>query len=108
LPAEDEPELDRHADSYVGIAMTENQGTVRLAVSDDGAGIPGEFRQLVFERFVRIEGDRNRGSGGTGLGLSIVSDIVTRYGGTVRVTTSARGGATFVVEMPATMPQGQI
>jgi signal transduction histidine kinase len=94
----------RHADSYVGITMNENQGTVRLAVSDDGAGIPAEFRETVFERFVRIEGDRNRVSGGTGLGLSIVSDIVTRYGGTVRVTTSARGGATFVVEMPATVP----
>jgi signal transduction histidine kinase len=94
----------RHADSDVGITMNENQGTVRLTVSDDGAGIPAEFRETVFERFVRIEGDRNRVSGGTGLGLSIVSDIVTPYGGTVRVTTSARGGATFVVEMPATVP----
>ena len=91
----------RHAETYVGIAITESNGAVRLTVSDDGIGIPVELRRSIFDRFVRIEGDRNRGTGGTGLGLSIVSDIVDRYGGTVRATSSTRGGASFVVEMPA-------
>ena len=92
----------RHADSYVAITITENSGTVRMVVCDDGIGIPIEFRQSVFERFVRIEGDRDRKSGGTGLGLSIVWDIVHRYGGAVEVGTSTRGGAAFIVELPAT------
>ena len=91
----------RHAATQVAVSITEHNGTVRLAVSDDGSGIPIDFRQKVFERFVRIDGDRNRSSGGTGLGLSIVSDIVSRYGGTIHIATSTKGGATFVVELPA-------
>ena len=91
----------RHADRCVAITVGEVNGSVRLTVADDGPGIPIEFRESVFERFVKIEGDRNRASGGTGLGLSIVSDVVDRYGGTVEVTTSPRGGASFVVEMAA-------
>jgi signal transduction histidine kinase len=73
---------------------------VTLVVEDDGAGIPESERERVFERFVRLDEARDRDAGGSGLGLAIVREIVTAHGGTVTVSTSALGGARFVVRLP--------
>ena len=56
-----------------------------MVVEDDGDGIPMAERQRVFERFVRLDASRDRGSGGSGLGLSIVREVVRGHGGTVEI-----------------------
>jgi two-component system OmpR family sensor kinase len=56
----------------------------------------------VFERFVRLDASRARASGGTGLGLAIVRSVVEAHGGSVHVTDTPGGGATFVVRFPHT------
>ena len=58
-------------------------GTVTLEVTDDGPGIPAQFRDLIFDRF--SQADRSRTGGSTGLGLSIVQAVVRAHGGTVEV-----------------------
>jgi signal transduction histidine kinase len=68
-------------------------------VTDDGPGIPDNERERIFDRFVRLDESRQRGSGGTGLGLSIAREIATAHGGSV-VAASARLGASFVVTLP--------
>ena len=55
---------------------------VRIAVSDEGDGIPPADRERVFERFTR--GERARG-GGTGLGLAIAHWVVQLHQGTIAV-----------------------
>ena len=57
----------------------------RLAVTDDGPGIPAELRERVFERFFRADPSRSRDTGGSGLGLAIAKEIVEAHGGTIRV-----------------------
>jgi signal transduction histidine kinase len=57
---------------------------LRLAVIDDGPGIPAAERERVFERFHRTDAARNRKQGGTGLGLAIVQAIAEAHGGTAR------------------------
>jgi two-component system OmpR family sensor kinase len=58
----------------------------------------------VFERFYRGDPARSRrgtgGTGGTGLGLAIVAAIVSAHHGSVGVSKTPGGGATFVVELP--------
>ena len=89
---------ERHASSTVTITLAEVDGQVRLTVADDGDGIPLEARQLIFERFARLDDARTRDAGGTGLGLAIVRDIIQRHGGTVTLDS---GPATrFVVALP--------
>ena len=89
---------ERHASSTATITLAEIDGQVRLTVADDGDGIPLEARQLIFERFARLDDARTRDAGGTGLGLAIVRDIIQRHGGTV---TLDGGPATrFVVALP--------
>jgi signal transduction histidine kinase len=90
----------RHATSRVVVAVREDEGDVELVVEDDGRGIPDAEREHVFERFVRLDEARARDAGGSGLGLAIVREIVRAHGGTVGVSSSAAGGARFVVRLP--------
>lgn len=91
----------RHAASRIAVAVTQDGQTVRLTVDDDGSGIPEAERERVFERFVRLDEARAREAGGSGLGLAIVRAIARVHGGDVRVEASPRGGARFVVTLPA-------
>jgi signal transduction histidine kinase len=91
----------RHARSEVVLSLQEYGDQVVLTVDDDGEGIPVEDRERVFERFVRLDEARGRDAGGSGLGLAIVHKVVAGLGGTVRVQESSRGGARFVVTLPA-------
>ena len=91
----------RHAEGAVGVVVRTDGGSVELVVEDDGPGIPEDQRQLVFERFVRLDEARARDAGGSGLGLAIVREIVTVHGGTVEISSSRLGGARFVVRLPA-------
>ena len=93
----------RYAESRIEYSVAERGDHVWLAVADDGPGIPEPMRNIVFERFARIDSARNWSNGGAGLGLAIVSEIVTTYGGLVWVeATSATHGARFVIRLPAT------
>ncbi|MGO9196980.1 MAG: sensor histidine kinase [Acidimicrobiales bacterium] len=73
---------------------------VRLAVSDDGAGIPAEDLGWVFDRFYQVDrGAAARRRGGSGLGLSIVAELVRAMGGSVHAESpiTATGGTRMVV-----------
>lgn len=74
---------------------------VRVAVSDNGAGIPEESQPRIFERFYRVDKARARGSGGSGLGLAIVKAIVERHGGSMEAPESRIGqGTTIRFDLP--------
>jgi signal transduction histidine kinase len=73
---------------------------VVLAVEDDGAGVPPEERERIFERFTRLEPGR-----GLGLGLYIARQLARAQGGDL-VVTGARiaGGARFELRLPLLEP----
>lgn len=65
----------------------------KLSVIDHGKGIPVEIRDRIFDRFLRSD----LRSGGTGLGLSIVKQIIDKHKGTIEVSETPGGGATFTI-----------
>lgn len=71
---------------------------VEIAVRDTGPGVPPDYRERIFERFVRVPGTSVPG---TGLGLAIVHDIAQVHGGSVRLEPASGPGATFVLRLPA-------
>ena len=69
-----------------------------LTVTDEGPGVAVEDLPHIFERFYRAQSARSMP--GSGLGLSIVKRVVTSHGGTVEITSPARGGARVDIELP--------
>ncbi|AMM20772.1 hypothetical protein AX769_12260 [Frondihabitans sp. PAMC 28766] len=79
----------------------ESDRRLKLTVSDDGPGAPGEFLPVAFDRFTRADDSRRRVQGGTGLGLALVRGLAERAGGTATLLNRPEGGAMAVVEIPA-------
>lgn len=75
-------------------------GAVRLAVEDEGPGIPETELEAVFTPFRRLEGSRNRETGGTGLGLTIARNILRAHGGDVVLQNRPQGGLSAVATLP--------
>lgn len=86
--------------SRVGVGVSNADGIVEIAVTDQGIGIPDEELDRVFERFFRIDPARSRHTGGSGLGLSIVKHVVQNHGGDIRVWSQPGNGSTFTIRLP--------
>lgn len=92
----------RYATSAIDLSMTRddtaNVGSITIA--DDGPGIPTAQRGRVFDRFVRLDTDRQRARGGSGLGLSIVDEIVRAHHGSVVIGDTPSGGTQVTIVLP--------
>ncbi|SEF92468.1 Signal transduction histidine kinase [Nonomuraea solani] len=91
---------ERHAESQVTVTVRQEGGEAVLEVLDDGAGIAPDQRDIVFQRFTRLDASRNRDAGGTGLGLSIAREIALGHHGRLTLEDSD-AGARFVLRLPA-------
>lgn len=90
----------KHARARVRIELRRDDARVRVAVHDDGPGIPESLREKVMVPFVRLDADRTRKTGGVGLGLAIVSRIVRRHEGALVIDSSPLGGAKVETAWP--------
>ena len=83
-------------------------GRARIAVSDEGPGIPARARTRVFDMFYRVdEGDGQRA--GTGLGLAICKGIVDAHGGEISAVPGRADGTGTRIEvvLPLAGPEGR-
>jgi signal transduction histidine kinase len=85
--------------SAIHVAVEPAAGSVRLTVTDRGAGIAEADRARVLERFVRLE--NSRASPGSGLGLSLVAAVARLHEGEIRLE-DASPGLKVVLELPRT------
>jgi signal transduction histidine kinase len=83
----------------IRLAVLRCGASVRLEVEDHGIGIAAELQERIFGRFERAVSGREYP--GLGLGLWIVRRLVEAHGGTIRLRSAPREGATFMVELPA-------
>lgn len=90
----------RYAPGPVAVVAAPRGPWVRLEVRDRGPGVPAEARDLVFERFYRVDAGRSRAVGGNGLGLSIVRELAASLGGRAGVEPNDPVGSVFWVELP--------
>lgn len=87
------------------IRYTDNGGCVNInvsasciAVSDNGMGIPDEYKERIFERFFRVDKSRSRETGGTGLGLAIVKHIAQLHSAKIILESKLGHGTCIKVE----------
>jgi signal transduction histidine kinase len=83
----------RHGHPPVVVTAQRHAGTLRITVSDNGAGVPAELQSHLFDRFVRGE------SAGSGLGLTIARANARAHGGDLTLA-NGQGGARFELELP--------
>jgi len=83
----------------VRVTLAGENGVVRVAVRDDGPGIPVEHQGLIFEKFGRAAAGHAKP--GTGLGLFIARSIAEAHGGSLEVQSAVGRGTTFTVTLPA-------
>jgi len=76
------------------IETVKNGPVYTISVADNGAGIPDDLKDRIFDPFYSTK------EGGTGLGLSISKRIVESYGGELTITDAEKGGACFTVSLP--------
>ncbi len=76
-------------------------GRVRIAVEDDGPGIPETWRERIFDRFAQVGSAATKSREGAGLGLALCREIAALHGGRLWAEAGRSGGARFVLELPA-------
>jgi signal transduction histidine kinase len=92
----------RHHDRYDGfveIAAREEATDLVIEVSDDGPGIPMEYRRAVFDPFTRL-GEHPPAADSSGIGLSLVAKTVETIGGRIDIVGPPGRGVTFRVAWP--------
>ncbi len=86
----------------INVVLEQTATAVRLAVADQGPGVPAADREKIWNAYHRLERERESAIAGTGIGLAVVRDLVAAMGGTSRAESGDDGGATFIVELPGT------
>ena len=85
----------------IRVELTVGPGQIRLAVADEGPGIPSEDRERIWGGFYRLDRERKSAVAGTGIGLAVIRELAALHGGRSWVESNGNGGARFVVEFPS-------
>ena len=78
------------AGTAITLTARDEPDAVRVAVRDEGCGIPADKLESIFEPFVKVDGGETK-QRGAGLGLFLCRAIVNQHGGSIRADSSARG-----------------
>ncbi len=84
----------------VKVKLEHIPGFVKIAIIDNGIGIPANEQAKIFQRFYQVEKHLTRRHGGMGLGLSIARDMVEMHGGKITVESVEGKGSRFVLLLP--------
>ena len=82
----------------IEVAVARREGSIEIAVADNGPGIPAADRARVLGRFVRLEASRSKP--GSGLGLSLVAAVARVHGGSLELEDNAPG-LRVILRLPA-------
>jgi PAS domain S-box-containing protein len=86
----------------VEIIASQINKNIRIDVSDTGRGIPPEYIDKIFDKFVQVKQQPDTTPGSVGLGLAIAKEIVDMYGGNISVKSEVNKGTTFTILLPIT------
>lgn len=90
----------KYSDGLIKITVEEAEDHYSIAITDYGDGIPEEAIPHLFNRFYRVEEDRNRKTGGTGLGLAIAKQLADGLGAQLKMESIRGLGTTIRISMP--------
>jgi two-component system OmpR family sensor kinase len=89
----------------VKVTSEQLPGFIKIAVMDNGIGIPQNEQENIFKRFYQVEKHLTRKHGGLGLGLSIAKDMIEQHGGKIWVESVDGKGSRFSFLLPLNAAQ---
>ncbi len=95
-------------ETEVAVSIERRDETIGISVRDRGPGIPDDYKDRIFEKFVQVDATDRRRRGGTGLGLSIVKQIVEQLDGTIGFAPAPGGGTVFKLALKAWTPRSGV
>jgi signal transduction histidine kinase len=84
----------------IKVEAKKDDNTVLISVTDNGSGIPQEYRSKIFQKFVQVKDEQGNSTGGTGLGLAISREIIDAHGGKIWAESKLGKGSTFYFTLP--------
>jgi PAS domain S-box-containing protein len=87
------------AGGQVDLSVEADDNEVSITVADNGPGVPEEFREKIFKRFVQVPGVAGRRRG-TGLGLAFSHMAIVAHGGKIWMEENPGGGSAFKIQLP--------
>lgn len=84
----------------IGVFIKEVKGFVEITIEDNGIGIPKEYQEVIFDRFLQVDDGTLINESSSGIGLAIVKHIVELHGGYVRVESEVKKGSKFTIALP--------
>lgn len=87
------------AGNEICVSAFARHGKAYISVRDTGTGIPAEYQEKIFDKFVQVEG-YDLEVRGTGLGLAIVKEIIEAHGGEIWCESELGTGSTFTFTLP--------
>ena len=87
-------------DGCIEIEISSTGQAVRVAVTDQGPGIPPEYHQRIFDKFGQVEARKKHKKYSTGLGLTFCKLAVEAHGGQIGVESAVGAGSTFWFSLP--------
>lgn len=100
-------------ESVIDVCLRDAGESVEVAVTDQGPGVPAEYRERIFEKYFRVEhqkdgGEPLHGPRGAGMGLYLCRQIVEAHGGAIGCTEGAGGkGTTITLSLPKKRESGR-
>ena len=82
------------------VAVEATERHVRIAVQDNGLGIPAREHKRIFQKFYRVDDRLSRAKEGSGLGLAIAKHVVKAHRGHIELTSALGRGSVFTIVLP--------
>lgn len=87
-------------DPQISLQIIDRSDYIEFRVTDNGIGVPKEYRQKIFEQFFRVPSGDRHNTKGYGLGLSYVNHILRSHQGFIEMESELGKGSTFIVRLP--------
>jgi signal transduction histidine kinase len=83
----------------INILLEQKEEKLSISVTDNGPGIPEDYRNRVFEKFFRVPARNLHNVKGYGLGLSYAAQVMQQHKGSIAVANVPEGGCCFTVSL---------
>lgn len=92
------------ANSVIRVTFSQTDGSVAVAIADEGIGIADELKPKLFDTYSQGQVSDDRSTSGVGLGLAIVKGLIDLHDGAIQVDSGGPGlGSTFTVSLPSSV-----